>query len=97
MVSMTQHSTSHNLTWHNRLGHPSPKVLKHICRDITDFCACNKCIICPLAKKTRLPFLISMTRVVVFNLLHLDVWGPYRTATHNGCRFCLTIIDDIQE
>lgn len=95
IVTMTQHLDNHNLLWHNRLGHPSIKVLKHMSLYGVDLSSCNKCTVCPLAKQTRLPFQISMSRADnVFDLLHLDVWGPYRTATHNGCRFFLTIVDD---
>lgn len=29
----------------------------------------------------------------VFDVIHLDIWGLYRTTTYNGCRFFLTMID----
>ena len=30
----------------------------------------------------------------VFQLLHIDVWGPFNTATYDGNRFFVTIVDD---
>lgn len=29
-----------------------------------------------------------------FELLHCDIWGPYKVPTHNGKKFFVTIIDD---
>ena len=100
MVSLTQNSYTYKLLWNYRLGHHSIKVLKYITlgKENIDIIACNKCSICPLSKQTRWNFHTIISRPIeVFDLLDLDVWGPYRAATHNGCRFCLTIIDDIQE
>ena len=30
----------------------------------------------------------------MFELLHVDIWGPYPYNTYNGCKFFLTIVDD---
>ncbi|KAL0451508.1 UNVERIFIED_CONTAM: Retrovirus-related Pol polyprotein from transposon RE2 [Sesamum latifolium] len=30
----------------------------------------------------------------LFELVHLDVWGPYKTPTISGCNYILTILDD---
>lgn len=55
----------------------------------------NECPVCPLTKQTRIPFPASVSRASFpFDLLHLDVWGPYRHSTHNGFRFFLIIVDD---
>ena len=100
MVSLTQNSYAYKLLWHYRLGYHLIKVLKYITlgKENIDIIAFNKCSIYPLPKQTRWTFHTSISRAIeVFDLLYLDVWGPYRTATHNGCRFCLTIVDDIQE
>lgn len=69
------------------------KKLSFLKKDVDeDMC---KCPVCPLAKQTRLSFPSSMTRTDnVFDLLHMDVWGPYRFTTHAGFRFFLTIVDD---
>ena len=29
-----------------------------------------------------------------FDILHMDVWGPYSTLTLDGCKYFLTIVDD---
>jgi len=30
----------------------------------------------------------------IFELVHIDIWGPYRVSTHKNCRFFLTLVDD---
>uniref|UniRef100_A0A2N9HVD4 Integrase catalytic domain-containing protein n=1 Tax=Fagus sylvatica TaxID=28930 RepID=A0A2N9HVD4_FAGSY len=86
-------------TWHCRLGHPSlsrmsflSSVLPHVVHSNEDV---SLCTICPLAKQKRLPFpnknqLVSSP----FDLLHVDIWGPYHTATVEGYRYFLTLVDD---
>ena len=100
MVSLTQNSYAYKLLWHYRLGHHSIKVLKYITlgKENIYIIACNKRSICPHSKKTRWTFNTIISRAIeAFDLLYLDAWGPYKTDTHNGCRFWLTIVDDIQE
>lgn len=29
-----------------------------------------------------------------FELIHCDVWGPYKTSTADGCKYFLTVVDD---
>lgn len=31
---------------------------------------------------------------IFFEILHVDVWDPYNTTTHYGCKYFITIIDD---
>lgn len=53
------------------------------------------CQICPLAKQSRNSFSHSNIKSkAVFELIHVDVWGPYRTKTHSGCNQFVTIPDD---
>lgn len=53
------------------------------------------CQVCPLAKQSRFSFLTScMKSTKPFELLHIDVWGPYAHTTQNGCNQFLTIVDD---
>lgn len=53
------------------------------------------CTIFPLARQGRLPFKHSQIKSTKpFELLHLDLWGPYVKATHNGCNMFFTIVDD---
>ncbi|KAL2247639.1 UNVERIFIED_CONTAM: hypothetical protein Sindi_2616200 [Sesamum indicum] len=81
--------------WHQRLGHLSNNSMKHITKLSQLDCALKPCEICPLAKMYKLPFDSSKTRTTsAFSLVHLDIWGPYREATMNGCHYFLTIVDD---
>lgn len=82
--------------WHQRLGHVPIGVIKRIkeFRALDNF-AIDQCIICPQARQTRVPFPVSNTKVDdVFDLVHMDVWGPYKIATYNGMRYFLTLVDD---
>lgn len=31
---------------------------------------------------------------MIFELIHVDIWGPYQTPSHSGARYFLTIVDD---
>ncbi|CAM8989719.1 unnamed protein product [Rhodiola kirilowii] len=84
--------------WHKRLGHVSYKTMfsdlnKHIVG-----LKCNEipiCTICPLAKQTRLHFENSVSKSShMFDLVHMDVWGPFQTPTTFGAKFFLTIVED---
>ncbi|KAL8120925.1 hypothetical protein AgCh_017922 [Apium graveolens] len=81
---------------HLRLGHmPYSKIstiVKHFDTSVLSDCICA---ICPSARQHRLSFTASEIKTTKnFELLHVDVWGPYHTVTHNGCRYFLTIVDD---
>ncbi|XP_057532973.1 uncharacterized protein LOC130810866 [Amaranthus tricolor] len=53
------------------------------------------CSICPIARQTRLAFSLSYIKSTsAFELLHVDIWGPYHTKTYSRHRMLLTIIDD---
>ncbi|KAL8113534.1 hypothetical protein AgCh_020747 [Apium graveolens] len=82
------------LLWHYRLGHVPSPILKlllvaGLSHDITP------CDSCALAKKTRIPFPSSQSQSKsTFELVHIDLWGPYRHKTHTTCTMFLTIVDD---
>ena len=61
------------------LGHTSITTLHHISFiSNKDFQNVKDCNICPLAKQHRLPFSTSEISIAgVFDLLHLDLWGPH--------------------
>lgn len=83
--------------WHLRLGHvpfdklksiPDLSSLKHKFADVL-------CQICPLSRQTRIAFPNSQSQTThYFELIHIDVWGPYKVKAHNGCNQFLTIVDD---
>ncbi|CAL8992943.1 unnamed protein product [Prunus brigantina] len=94
--SSTYHvSASHNL-WHLRLGHPSNAKLRSLSKHFSDISLpTHICDFCPLAKQTRLPFSSSSIKSIApFDLIHCDIWGPHKFASHSGARYFLTIVDD---
>jgi hypothetical protein len=55
----------------------------------------NACDVCALAKQSRLPFSVSSISFVrPFELIHCDIWGPYKIASSSGAKYFLTIVDD---
>ncbi|CAH9101689.1 unnamed protein product [Cuscuta europaea] len=80
--------------WHCRLGHPSHNVMKTIGSLNLSFE--NKvCDACMRGKQTREVFSINYTRAFeAFEMIHCDVWGPYRTQASCGSRYFLTVVDD---
>ena len=85
--------------WHCRLGHPSAKRLDLLQSIVPTIISCNNknfdCSICPLAKQKRLSFPISTSHsFACFDLIHVDIWGPYSTPSLNGSRYFLTLMDD---
>ena len=97
--------TSHSLVarklpnselWHRRMGHVPLPVLKKF-PSISNSCssALEQCDICPMARQTRIPFTHSLTAsTTCFELIHMDVWGPYKITTYNGMNYFLTLVDD---
>lgn len=82
--------------WHYRLGHAPVAKLKHI-PDISPFTNENPrvCVTCPMSKFPRLPFSLSQSRAAEpFDLVHMDIWGPYKVCTKGKYRFFLTLVDD---
>lgn len=81
--------------WHVRLGHVPYSVMKKF--SFIKFPSTSDiiCDICPKAKQTRLPFPIShIHSKKVFDLIHVDTWGPYKSPTYNGFRYFLNIVND---
>ncbi|GJR20896.1 cysteine-rich receptor-like protein kinase 8 [Tanacetum coccineum] len=70
--------------WHHRLGHVSDSKLKYM----NDFPVVlpkshnAECLSCPMAKFAKLPYDHSDSHSTeVFDLIHIDIWGPYKVAT----------------
>ncbi|KAK9061154.1 hypothetical protein SSX86_018334 [Deinandra increscens subsp. villosa] len=82
--------------WHTRLGHlPIYKLKQLPLNSSTPFDSLVSCDICPKARQHKLPFPHSTrSSSHVFDLIHIDVWGPYSTPTYNGFKYFLTIVDD---
>ncbi|GKC11484.1 putative RNA-directed DNA polymerase, partial [Tanacetum coccineum] len=83
--------------WHCRLGHPADHVL-NVLKDTLqidkkDNIVC--CEICQRAKQTREPFSLSdHTSKRLGDLVHLDLWGPYKVTSSEGFRCFLTVVND---
>ncbi|GJY43859.1 ribonuclease H-like domain-containing protein [Tanacetum coccineum] len=84
--------------WHQRLGHPANQVLDVLkstlnldSHSIYD----HLCDTCNKAKQTREPFPLSNhKKTKIGELVHHDVWGPYKITSRDGFRYFLTIVDD---
>lgn len=86
-----------DILWHQRMGHlPFVKMISipHIsCKFFPK--QSFTCPICPMARQQRLPFPERFTQSTsIFQLVHIDLWGPYHTSTYNGFRYFLTFVDD---
>lgn len=85
--------------WHQRFRHTSFKRLE-LLSDVLGFSkAKNKgplhCDICHRAKQKKLSFTLNPKLCShPFDLLHIDVWGPFSEPTQEGYRYFLTIVDD---
>ncbi|GJV60549.1 cysteine-rich receptor-like protein kinase 8 [Tanacetum coccineum] len=79
------------------LGHVSDSKLKHIKElplSVPKECL-EKCLSCLMAKFTKLPYALSDSHDVnIFDLIHIDIWGPYKVPTNGKFRYFLTIVDD---
>ncbi|XP_074302539.1 uncharacterized protein LOC141634162 [Silene latifolia] len=80
---------------HARLGHTSLAKMHHIvgidCKNLKSY-YCDTCIIAKIHKQ---PFIRSDSRAKQsFDLLHIDLWGPYKVQTLSGASYFLTVVDD---
>ncbi|WVY98728.1 hypothetical protein V8G54_030879 [Vigna mungo] len=91
------HTQNHLDLWHKRMGHPSFKVVQLIPNVSSSGREClNKvCEICERAKQTKDKFPLSTFRATtIFDLIHCNLWGPYRTPSSCGASYFLTLMDD---
>ncbi|KAJ4812579.1 Retroelement pol polyprotein-like [Rhynchospora pubera] len=83
--------------WHRRMGHPSTQITS-IFPDVEKNSSStlkSVCDTCMRAKQTREVFPISLNKTLEpFELIHCDIWGAYRVASHCGAHYFLTIVDD---
>ena len=81
------------------MGHPSSEVLSTLLRSLD--CSSSvkwnneQCEICLRAKQSRNQFTLSDNNAkYLFEVIHCDIWGPYRTPSLCGAHYFLTIVDD---
>ena len=84
--------------WHQRLGHPSKRVMSLFSSKVGNFENKGRdkpCDVCFRAKQMRKPFPLSENKATsCFDLLHCDIWGAYRYESLCEAHYFLTIIDD---
>ncbi|GJQ88928.1 ribonuclease H-like domain-containing protein [Tanacetum coccineum] len=79
------------------LGHPSDQVLKVLKGKIdkSGNGMTTPCDICHHAKQIREPFPMTDHKTTnVGDVVHLDVWGPYKITSREGYKYFLTVADD---
>ena len=83
--------------WHLRMGHLPIQKMKIVLPDLNERLIKDSmiCTICPMAKQTRAryPKLCIKTKCPL-EMLHIDVWGPFRYAIKLNCTMFITIVDD---
>lgn len=53
------------------------------------------CQICPAARQTKKSFFHTSIKITfILELLHTDVWGPYKTKASSSCALFSTKVDD---
>lgn len=81
--------------WHQRLGHCPLSVINHISSLKSSSHSISPCDVCQFSKQSRIPFPISTTCATnILELLHMDLWGPYKIPSLNNAHYVLTIVDD---
>ena len=84
--------------WHKRMGHPSYKTTQSV-PDLSkrkyEGLSNKHCDVCLRAKQSRERFSISEHNASeLFELIHCDLWGPYKTSSSYGAFYFMTIVDD---
>lgn len=91
------HKSDVDQLWHNRLGHVPFSKMRQIPSIPVKFSLNQSffCPVCPMARQTRLPFPTrTKDTTTIFDLLHIDLWGPYHVATHDKHKYFLPLLDD---
>nr|KYP68907.1 Retrovirus-related Pol polyprotein from transposon TNT 1-94 [Cajanus cajan] len=84
-------------TWHKRLGHIPVFVYRLIANKIklSSIDSTYHYSTCNTAKKNRLPFPNpNEFSLNCFDLIHADIWGPFKQPTYDGFQYFLTLVDD---
>ena len=81
------------------MGHPSNEVMPLFAKDLgfPDYVRSknNMCDACYCAKHTRMQFHVSDNKANdLFEVVHCDIWEPYRTPSSCGASYFLTLVDD---
>ncbi|XP_074297482.1 uncharacterized protein LOC141628210 [Silene latifolia] len=80
--------------FHSRLGHSSVEKLKHVNPVMMQGVNKMFCETCVLAKHHSLPFHRNLSHAKkCFDLVHMDLWGPYKQPDRTGAQSFLAILD----
>lgn len=85
-VASVQKEGVYTILWHQRLGHASIIAMQHLpdLKNKVNLDMQKDYHIFPLAKQSILKFPISISKSSsIFQLVHIDVWGPYSTTTYD--------------
>jgi len=85
--------------WHQRMGHPLGEVVSILLNSLN--CSNsnnwnnNVCEVYFCAKKTRTHFSVSYNKAKeLIDIIHYDIWGPYRLPSSCGAHYFLTLAND---
>ena len=82
--------------WHCGMGHMPFNYMKYI--DVLSSCISKPksiCQVCHQARQHRSPSSVSTSCTShIFEMMHVDLRGPYANSTYNGYKYFITIIDD---
>ena len=83
------------LLLHSLLGHPSLSKFRKMVPHFSSL-SLLECESCQLGKHTRVlfPKRLDLGTKSSFELVHTDVWGPFRSTSTLGFRYFVTFIDD---
>lgn len=97
-IPSTYFSESHSdrtTLWHARLGHLPLNIMSLMFPNKFSNKTSIQCEVCTLAKHHRASYPVSNHHSsTIFELVHTDVWGPTKTASHFGFRYFISFIDD---
>jgi histone deacetylase 1/2 len=101
--SLFRHALSSTKTtsaqWHQRLGHPTNKIVQTLVRNNNLSCSSSDnivlvCDACQRAKSHQLSYTAShRVSTMPLELIHSDVWGP-AIASSGGFKYYVSFIDD---
>ncbi|TXG57696.1 hypothetical protein EZV62_015525 [Acer yangbiense] len=84
--------------WHNKLGHPSSKILKQILRQMNVSCNVSNfdwCDACKLGKMHQLPYNRSEIKSKSpLEMVYTDIWGPSPMVSATGHKYYISFVDD---
>ena len=77
------------------LGHPSEKIISLLLFVDASSDKCVTCEVCLQAQQSRGEFISSNNRAFgVFEMIHCDLWGPYKTLSFYDAHYFLIIVDN---